>query len=208
MHHHAISPIGMADWLANWGYWGLFICVFVGNLGVPMPEETVLLAAGFLAGRDVLDLKTLYLVAFVSAVVGDCTGYLLGRTGGARLMAWLVRTFPLLRPGQERLEAFFETHGSKAVFMARFIAGARFLAGPMAGSARMGFWRFLGWNMLGAMVWCTLIVTIGYLVGDELEWVVKETHRAFLWIGLATLLLGGAGWFFWWRQREPSEPQG
>jgi membrane protein DedA with SNARE-associated domain len=198
----------MAEWLANWGYWGLFICVFVGNLGVPMPEETVLLAAGFLAGRNILDLKTLYVVAFVSAVIGDCTGYLLGRTGGARLMGWLVRTFPKLRPGQERLEAFFETHGSKAVFMARFIAGARFLAGPMAGSARMGFLRFLGWNMLGAAVWCTLIVTIGYLVGDELEWVAMEAHRAFMWVGIAMVLLAGAAWLFWWRQRQPSEPQG
>src|SRR5579859_454473 len=43
--HHAISPTGIADWLTNWGYLGIFICVFVGNLGIPMPEETVLLAA-------------------------------------------------------------------------------------------------------------------------------------------------------------------
>src|SRR5208282_4342373 len=115
--HGITDPAHIADMLTTWGYLGIFIAVFVGNLGVPMPEETVLLAAGFLAGRNILDLKTLYVVAFVSAVIGDCTGYLLGRTGGARLMGWLVRTFPMLRPGQERLEAFFETHGSKAVFM-------------------------------------------------------------------------------------------
>lgn len=195
----------MADWLANWGYWGLFICVFVGNLGIPMPEETVLLAAGFLAGRNILDLKTLYVVAIVSAVTGDCMGYLFGRTGGSRLLAWLARTFPFLGPGQERLETFFQTHGSKAVFMARFITGVRFMAGPMAGAAGMGFWRFLGWNLLGAMIWCTLVVTIGYLVGDELEWVARETHRAFLWIGIAIVVALGAGWFFGWRKRRPSE---
>jgi len=196
----------MADWLATWGYWGLFICVFVGNLGIPMPEETVLLAAGFLAGRHILELKTLYVVAIASAVTGDCTGYLLGRTGGTRVLAWLGRTFPFMRPGQERLEAFFKTHGSKAVFMARFIAGARFMAGPMAGAAGMGLWRFLGWNLLGAIIWCTLVVTIGFLVGDELEWVAKQTHRVFLLIGIAIVFSLGAAWLFWWRERQPSAP--
>ena len=71
----------------------------------------------------------------------------------------------------------------------------------------MPFWRFLGWNLLGAIIWCTLIVTIGYLVGDELEWVAKEAHRAFLWIGIAIVLLVGAAWLFWWRERQPSEPR-
>jgi len=205
--HHSISPTGMAAWLANWGYWGVFICVFIGNLGVPMPEETVLIAAGFLAGRSILDLKTVYVVGIASAVFGDCMGYLFGRTGGSRVLAWLARTFPFLRPGQKRLEAFFETHGSKAVFMARFITGARFMAGPMAGAAGMPFWRFLGWNVLGALIWCTLIITIGYLVGDELEWVAKVAHRAFLWIGIAIVLSLGAAWFFRWRERQPSQPE-
>ena len=70
----------------------------------------------------------------------------------------------------------------------------------------MGFWRFLGWNLLGAMIWCTLVVTIGYLVGDELEWVAKETHRAFLLIGLAIVVSLAAAWWFWWRERRPPAP--
>jgi LPXTG-motif cell wall-anchored protein len=111
-----------------------------------------------------------------------------------------------MRAGQERLETFFKIHGTKAVFMARFVAGARFMAGPMAGVAGMGFWQFLGWNLLGAVVWCTLIVTIGYLVGDELEWVAQQTHRVFLWVGLAIALLAGGAWLVWRRQRQPSTP--
>ncbi|MGH7879908.1 MAG: DedA family protein, partial [Candidatus Binataceae bacterium] len=60
MHH--ISPSQMTDWLAAWGYLGIFVLVFVGNFGVPVPEETVLLVAGFMAGRGNLDLQKLYLV--------------------------------------------------------------------------------------------------------------------------------------------------
>ena len=80
-----LSPAGMTEWLSSWGYQGIFICVFIGNLGIPIPEELVLLVAGVLAGRKDLDLGTLYVVAILSAVTGDCCGFFVGRTGGQQL---------------------------------------------------------------------------------------------------------------------------
>ena len=61
----------MTDWLSNWSYLGIFVCVFLGNFGVPVPEELVLLTAGFLAGRHILELDSLYIVAVLSSVAGD-----------------------------------------------------------------------------------------------------------------------------------------
>ncbi len=109
---HVLNPVVIAEWLSAWGYLGVFICVFIGNLGVPVPEETVLLTAGFLAGRNILDLEPLYLVAIVSAVSGDCCGFLFGRTGGQRLIERLAHRFEFVRVRYERLQSFFETHGS------------------------------------------------------------------------------------------------
>jgi membrane protein DedA with SNARE-associated domain len=171
-----------------------------------VPEETVLLAAGFLAGRGDLSLEPLFLVGIGSAVTGDCCGFLFGRTGGQRLFERLAQRFAFVRSRYTRLQSFFDTHGSKAVFMARFIAGARFMAGPMAGAAGMSFLRFLGWNLSGALVWCSLIITIGYLVGDELEWVAHVMHAASYWVALGFLLLTAAIWLrFRERQRDRSE---
>jgi membrane protein DedA with SNARE-associated domain len=197
----------MSEQLSVWGYWGIFAFVFLGNLGLPMPEETVLLVAGFLAGRAELDLKTVYVVGFCSAVAGDCCGFLFGRTGGQRLFERLAERFKFVRRRYDRLQAFFQAHGAKAVFMARFITGARFMAGPMAGAAGMKFWRFLGWNMLGALVWCSLVITVGYLVGDELEWVMYVFHRASHWVALAAFVVLAALWLFWWRDRQPRPEQ-
>jgi len=135
--HHLTNPAELPSLLATWGYLGIFVFVFVGNLGVPVPEETVLIAAGFLASRSILDLEWVYVVAVASAVVGDCCGFLIGRTGGQRLLERLAERFEFVRRRIERLRLFFDQHGSKAVFMARFITGARFLAGPMAGAARV-----------------------------------------------------------------------
>lgn len=194
----------MSDWLATWGYLGIFTMVFVGNFGIPVPEETVLLVAGFMAGRGALDLRTLYLVGIASAVTGDCTGFAVGRIGGQRLFERLAQRFKFVRDRYVRLRDFFKLHGSKAVFMARFVVGARFMAGPMAGAAGMPFLRFLGWNLLGAFVWCSLVITVGYLVGDELEWVMAVTGRASHWFELALFIAVGALVYYWWRERPSS----
>jgi membrane protein DedA with SNARE-associated domain len=207
--HGITDPAHIADLLTAWGYLGIFIAVFVGNLGVPVPEETVMLAAGFLAGRALLDLRIVYLTVVASAVTGDCCGYLIGRTGGQRVLVRLASAFPFMRTRYDRLQLFFQTHGSKAVFMARFITGARFMAGPMAGACGMPFFQFLGWNVLGAIVWCSLVVTIGYLVGDELYRAMTRAHQVSRWIGLAGVAVAIVVFVFWRRDRHPavSRPQ-
>ncbi|HVN63589.1 MAG TPA: DedA family protein [Candidatus Binataceae bacterium] len=197
------DPASISEWLAGWGYGGIFVLVFVGNLGIPVPEETVMVIAGFLAGRNLLDLRAVYAVVVLSAVTGDCCGYLIGRTGGQRLVLRLADTFAFVRTRYDGLQAFFQSHGNKAVFMARFVAGARFLAGPMAGACGMPFFRFLGWNVLGAITWCTVIVTIGYLVGDELYHYLAMVHFASRGVAAVVLVtVAFAALYFWRRERN------
>lgn len=202
--HVITDPETIAAWLATWGYLGIFISVFIGNLGIPVPEETVMLAAGFLAGRSILDLRFVYVVVILSAVTGDCCGFVIGRTGGQRLLARLASRFEFMRTRYDRLQVFFQTHGSKAVFMARFITGARFMAGPMAGACGMPFFQFLGWNVLGALVWCSMVVTVGYLVSDELYQAASVAHQASRWIALAAIILVAIIFVFRWRDRHPA----
>src|ERR1700756_3644199 len=106
---HVPNPSELSDWLSTWGYLGVFVCVFIGNLGIPVPEETVMLAAGFLAGREILDLRWVYVITVASAVVGDCCGFVLGRTGGQRLLTRLAGSFAFARTRYDRLQIFFET---------------------------------------------------------------------------------------------------
>lgn len=205
--HHISNPAELSDLLAAWGYLGIFGLVFLGNMGVPVPEETVLIAGGFLAAHGLLDREWVYAVAIASAVVGDCCGYAVGRTGGQHLLERLAGRFDFVRSRIERLRTFFDQHGSKAVFMARFVAGARFLAGPMAGAAGMPFLRFLGWNVMGALIWCSLMVTIGYLVGDEIWRAVGLVHWSARWIALgAFLILLVACLVRWWTSQTAQPP--
>lgn len=200
--HAFTDPANVQAWIATWGYLGIFLFVFIGNLGIPVPEETVMIVAGFVAGREILDIRAVYAVVFLSAVTGDCCGFLIGRTGGQRLLARLATRFEFARRRYDRLQIFFQTHGAKAVFMARFIAGVRFMAGPMAGAAGMPFAQFLGWNVMGAMVWCSIVVTVGYLVGDELYDVIRMSHLASRGTELAVALVVIALFVVWWRERR------
>jgi len=148
-----------------------------------------------------------YAVAVASAVTGDCCGFIIGRTGGQRLLERLAARFAMVRRRIAQLRVFFDQHGSKAVFMARFIAGARFLAGPMAGAAGMPFWRFLGWNVMGAFIWCSLMVTIGYLVGDEVWRAARFVHWGARWIALGALVVALAAYLIhWWTHQAASGP--
>lgn len=189
MHH--FSPVTIVALLQHWGYLGIFLCVLVGNIGIPVPEEFVVLAAGFLASRGILDLKMVILVTLVSAVVGDNLGYLIGRTGGHRMLMTLLWTWRGMRRRYGRFRTFFRARGEKAVLVARFVAGLRFMAGPMAGAARMPFWRFFIWNVAGAIIWCTSVSALGFVLGDQWEQVAVVGHHAAHWLlALALLAVG------------------
>ena len=68
------------------------------------------------------------------------------------------------------------------------------MAGPLAGAAGMPFWSFLGWNLLGACVWCSLIVTLGYFLGNQLDFVVHLVKKGGYWIAAAVLVAGVTIW--------------
>ncbi len=201
--HSGAAAAHVTQVIAAWGYLGIFLCVFIGNLGFPVPEETVVLTAGFFAGRNLLDVRAVIAVVVLSAIAGDSTGYLIGRTGGQRLLDRLSRMSGFVRHRREHFEKFFHEHGNKAVFMARFVTGLRFMAGPMAGAAGMKFTRFLRWNVMGALSWCSLMVATGYLVGDEFDRIpATEGVRQWILLAVAVVVLGF--FIFRWFDRHPA----
>src|SRR5260370_33215125 len=176
--HHALTAHHIAQIVETWGYLGIFLCVFVGNLGFPVPAESVFSAAGFLAGRDILSLKMVILVAFVSAVVGDNFGYMLGRTGGRQVLVRVTGSSTWLRWRYLRFKAFFDAHGNKTIFVARFVAGLRFVAGPMGGALQMPFLRFFRWDGSGGVVGGTGGGVPGFFFGRQLGVVCGQVPHA------------------------------
>ncbi|MGO8737086.1 MAG: DedA family protein [Terriglobia bacterium] len=170
----------LTDFFARYGYWVVFFGVMLENGGLPLPGETVLLFAGFLAYQGQIKLVWAIGVAIAGATLGDSLGYTLGRYGGNAFFGRYVKRFRFLAHRFEDAKGLFLRRGHWAVFTGRFITGLRVLAGPLAGLFKMPYLRFLFFNFTGAVVWATAIGCVGFLFGNswnDLAHVIKDLHR-------------------------------
>src|SRR6058998_386729 len=123
--------------IGHWGYVAIFVVVVLGNVGLPLPEETVLALAGYLVWRGELRLPLVLAVGIVSAVAGDNVGYWLGRRYGQGILERLRAAIGVTPERFESMRRFVARYGSLGVASARFIAGLRFVAGPLAGAMHL-----------------------------------------------------------------------
>ena len=168
--------------ITDWGYVGIFLVVILGNVGLPVPEETVLAVAGYLVWSGRLQLLPVLIVGLVSAIVGDNFGYWLGRHYGRPVVDRYARW--LLKPGRLIVaESFVSRYGALAVCIARFVGGFRFLAGPLAGAVGLPFSSFLRGNLLGAVFF------VPYAVGYGLGPYMADVQHALGGIGHVVVLV-------------------
>jgi membrane-associated protein len=183
----------LTDFFARYGYWAVFFGVMLENGGLPLPGETVLLFAGFLAYQGEIKLVWAIGTAIAGATLGDSLGYTLGRYGGNAFFDRYVKRFKFLGRQFENSRTLFLKHGHWAVFTGRFITGLRVFAGPLAGLFKMPYPRFLLFNFTGAVLWATAIGCVGFLFGnswDNLVHVVKDLHRVTLGLVAVLVLVG------------------
>jgi|tagenome__1003787_1003787.scaffolds.fasta_scaffold19905351_1 membrane protein DedA with SNARE-associated domain len=159
----------LQPYLEHYGVMAVFAIIYLESLGAPLPGETVLVAASVLATSGDMPILHLLLAVIAGAVLGDSTGYCIGRVGGRRL---LQRYGPLVKLTPERLarfEALFQRHGALIVCGARFVVLLRQINGLVAGSMRMAWPRFLLANAAGAVLWASAWVLGPYLAGGFVE---------------------------------------
>lgn len=175
MLHNIFSTV--THFFAAYGYWVVFFGVMLENAGIPVPGETVLLVAGFLAFRGQLELFPAILVGIAGATCGDSAGYWIGHVGGRRFVNRFIRKFAPAAAAFDHSEDLFLKYGQWAVFIGRFIAGLREFAGILAGLFRMPYSRFLLFNASGATAWAIAITTLGYVFGGQVKNLVKFLGR-------------------------------
>jgi membrane-associated protein len=171
---------------------GYFLPAIIGleSMGVPSPGETALVLAAILASQGKLQIWLVILIGVASAIAGDNCGYLLGRRLGREVLEapgpFHKRRVRLIRAG----DRFFERHGPKAVFVARWIALVRFAAAWLAGINRMPFKQFFFWNALGGITWGVTYGLVGYYGGQAAANVLTSVG-IFGAMALALLVVGG-----------------
>jgi membrane protein DedA with SNARE-associated domain len=155
--------------LATYGYLAVFFFVGIESLGIPVPGETMLVTAAIYAGTTGrLSIFWVIVASSAGAILGDNIGYVIGRTGGYRLLKRYGRYIRLeenrLRLGQY----LFHKHGPKVVFFGRFVSVLRIFAAFLAGVNHMHWRRFLIFNAAGGIIWSTIYGIAAYLLGQQL----------------------------------------
>jgi membrane-associated protein len=178
------------------GIVGLAAIVFAETglmVGFFLPGDSLLVTAGLFAARGDLDIVTLNLVAIVSAVVGDATGYWVGRRAGQALYSrpnsLLFRRDHLLKS-----EQFYERHGGKTIVIARFIPIVRTFAPVVAGAARMPYRQFATYNIAGGLLWVLSMTLTGYFLGRTIPNIEKNIHLVVGGVIVLSLLPGVIAW--------------
>jgi membrane protein DedA with SNARE-associated domain len=195
-------PEWLVDLFARYGYAVVFLGVFLENTGLPVPGETTLLAGAALAHFGRLSIAWVVVTAIVAAIAGDNLGFYIGRNGGRRLAERYGGRFGLTPARLAEFDRFFERHGPKTVFVARFVTGLRVVCAVLAGASGLRWPVFVFYNATGAVVWCTTIAAAGYALANS--WDTLEQ-----WVGRTGLILAAAVVAFiivaWRRSRRTSQ---
>ena len=127
----------------RWGYAAIFFSIVLGSVGVPIPEDGILVTAGYLVWKGRLSLPCALIVGILAAMIGDHLGYWNGRRFGQAAVTRGARWIRISPERFSRIQHLAVRSGPVGVFLERFVPGIRFLAGPLAGSAGLSPLRFL-----------------------------------------------------------------
>jgi membrane protein DedA with SNARE-associated domain/membrane-associated phospholipid phosphatase len=201
----AIGDIARA--LGPWTYLLVGVLAFLETgafVGLIAPGETVVLAAGVIAGQGEISLSVLIGVVWSCAVLGDTVSLFVGRRLGRR---FLERHGPKLKITPERLqqvERYFDRHGGKTILIGRFIGLVRAVAPFVAGSSGLPFRRFFPYSVVGAGLWSTLFCVLGYVFWHSFDRVAHIAGQALFAFGLVVGVAVGVAWSYR-RLRDPEQ---
>lgn len=162
--------IYLQDIISRYGTWTyalLFLVIFMetGFVVTPfLPGDSLIFAAATFAARGALDPWLLATLLVIAAIAGDTVNYWIGHAIGARAHTGEVRW--IKKEYMERTHAFFEKHGGKTIFLARFVPIIRTFAPFVAGVSRMSYGYFLSWNVIGGATWVLIFTLAGYFFGN------------------------------------------
>ena len=162
--------------LIQWGgIIGITAIVFVETglfFGFFLPGDSLLVTAGILAAAGELNIAWLLVFPTLAAIIGDQTGYAIGRTAGNAL----ADRYPKFRTQLDRAHAFYEKHGTKTIVIARFVPIIRTFVPAVAGAAKMRYRSFVVFNIIGGTLWVFSTTLLGYGVGSMIPNVDKYLH--------------------------------
>ena len=184
-----IPGIELTQLIQNIGLVGIILMVFLES-GVPIgfifPGDSLLITAGVLGAAGLLNIQLLIIGVFVAAVLGVNAGYYIGKKYGIKMFS--NEQSRIFNPRNiKHAESFYESHGGKAIVLARFIPVVRTFAPIVAGIAHMNYKKFMIFNIIGALIWAVGVTMLGYALGNTIGADVMEKYLILIILSVIAL---------------------
>lgn len=178
----------LAEFLNNTSYLGLLLALLACGLGLPVPEDIILITGGVLAHPDTHHLVLTVVVCMVGVMGGDLIIFSLGHHFGKRILRLPPFRWLLTPRRLKSIRAMYQRYGYRAIFLSRFLAGIRAGSFLMAGISQVPFRTFILSDGLAAMVSVPFLVVMGYIFAEDIEHLIDQLKRVEHGV-VATLLI-------------------
>ena len=165
MTEHAII-----QWITDYGYFGIFFLLIFGIIGLPVPDEWLLVISGYLAFKNILGLFPTLAIAAIGSAGGLTVSYLLGRTSSDFIVRRYGRWLSIDDQKIARVQQWFQNLGRWVLVVGPFIPGVRNLMGYVAGASKQRMHVFMRFAYSGALISSVTFVTFGYYAGRHINW--------------------------------------
>ena len=180
------------QWVSTYGYGALFVLLMLGIVGLPVPDETLLVFCGYLISRGTLNPAWTLITALLGSWCGISLSYWIGRTLGLGVVHRFGRFLHVDQERLDRVHRWFEHSGHWALFGGYYIAGVRHLTAIIAGASKLGFGTFILFAWSGGVCWAAAFLTLGYFIGEDWRRIADLVHRDLLYgsiVVIAVVLL-------------------
>lgn len=183
------------EWITRYGYFGIFVLLMLGIVGLPVPDETLLTFVGYLSYKGDLAVLPSVAAAFLGGSAGISLSYGIGRVAGFQV---ILKLGPLLHLRVENFEkgrTWFRRWGKYALIIAYFVPGVRHLVALLAGASSLPLRVFAPFAYCGALLWSATFIAIGYGLGEEWRRQSPLVHRAVVILAIIVVSVILAGLF-------------
>src|SRR5262245_57306185 len=168
---------GVFEWVASYGYPAIFLLLVLGIVGLPIPDETLMVYCGYLISKGVLHPAWTFVAAVSGSWCGITTSYMIGRIFGIRAVHKFGKYLHITEERLDKVHGWFNRIGHWALFVGYYIAGVRHFTAIVAGTSKLEFRTFALYAWGGGLLWVSTFLTLGYFLGDKWQSIFEVIHR-------------------------------
>jgi membrane protein DedA with SNARE-associated domain len=193
-------------WITTYGYGAIFLLLMLGIVGLPIPDETILVFCGYLISKGTLKPLPAWLTAVAGSWCGITLSYTIGRTLGLGVVHKFGKYLHITDERMERVHKWFDRIGHWALFVGYYIAGVRHFSAIVAGTSKLAFPHFIAYAWSGGLLWVTTFLTLGYFLGENWKQLGELIHQYLLYFSIVVLAMAVCYYFV--RRRKENVTNG